>query len=80
MGFIKFWKKEVMLPHPVCIRNEVNKRVHFGRLKCWYYWGEGLMKHPVDDMIYIPRSTNKTPMILGEIIAKQGKGKSVHEL
>lgn len=38
------------------------------------------MKHPVDDMIYIPRSTNKTPMILGEIIAKQGKGKSVHEL
>jgi hypothetical protein len=31
----------------ICMRNEVNKTIQFGRLQCWYYWWEWFMKYTV---------------------------------
>jgi hypothetical protein len=42
----------------VCIHNEVNTTIQFGRLECWYYWLEWFMRYTVgmvsDGMIYTP--------------------------
>jgi hypothetical protein len=42
----------------VYMRNEVNKRIQFGRIQCWYYWWEWFMKYTIemttDGVIYVP--------------------------
>jgi hypothetical protein len=43
----------------VCMRNEINKTIQFGRLQYQYYWWEWFMKYTVEmtscGMMYFPR-------------------------
>jgi hypothetical protein len=58
--FIATWMSDTISRNKslVCVRNEANKTIQFGRLHCWYFWWEWFIKYTIEmasgGMLYIP--------------------------
>jgi hypothetical protein len=59
-SFTVIWISDTIIKKKtsVCMHNEANKTIQFGRLQCWYYWWKWYIKYAVemasDGKIYAP--------------------------